>query len=217
MKISKETVGVLKNFASINSNLMLKEGNYISSISVGKSLVGRARITETIPQDFGIYDVQEFLGVLSLFEDPEITFEDKYVIIKQGNSSIKYFAADESVLTYPKKFPPLGDSEIEFNLTANDITAILKTASVLKTSDVRFVGDGSSLSVVVGSKKTNTSNNFTQELGETDKTFCVSINTDNLKVIPQDFTASVINRRMIQLKSESLTYIIAIETDSSFE
>lgn len=217
MKFSKETLNVLKNFASINSNMMLKEGNEVTTISVGKSLVGRATISESIPQNFGVYDIAELLGVVSLFEDPEITFHEKYITIDQGKSSIKYFAADESVLVYPKKFPPMGDPEIEFSLNATDITAILKTASVLKTSDVRFVGDGESLNVVVGDKKTKTANSFVLKIGETDKAFSVSINTDNLKIIPQDFSVGVINRRMIQLKSETLTYIIAIETDSSFE
>lgn len=217
MKFSKETLGVLKNFASINSNLMFREGNKISTISVGKSLVGSATISEEIPQDFGVYDIPELLGVLSLFEDPEITFQDKYITIEQGKSSVKYFAADESVLVYPKKFPNLSDSEITFKLTAANITAILKTASVLKTQDVRFVGDGETLSIVVGDKKNQTANNFVLSIGETDKTFSVSVNTDNLKIIPQDFTVDVINRRMIKLTAETLTYIIAIETDSSFE
>lgn len=216
MRISKETIAILKNFAAINSNLMLKEGNKLSTISVGKSLVGSATIAESIPQDFGIYDIQEFLGVLSLFEEPEIIFNDKFLTVEQGKSSIKYFSAEESVLVYPKKFPALSDAEISFSLKAENITAILRTASVLKTSDVRFVGDGQTLSVVVGDKKNNTANNFVLVIGETDKTFSVSISTDNLKIIPQDFEVGVIGRRMLRLHSETLTYIIAIETDSSF-
>jgi len=195
----------------------LRKGSVITTISIGKSLVGSANITEELPQDFGIYDVPEFLGSLSLFEDPELQFHEKYLTIQQGNSSLKYFAANEDVLVRPKKFPSLGEPEISFDLSSANITAILKTASILKTSDVRFVGDGEVLSVVVGDKSNNTSNNFVLQLGETDKKFSVSINTDNMKIIPSDFSVGVINRRMIRLLSENLTYIIAIEEDSSFE
>lgn len=217
MKFSKETLAILKNFAAINSNLMFREGNKITTISVSKSLVGSAKIQEKIPQDFGVYDIPEFLGALSLFEDPELTFNEKYVTISQGNKSIKYFASSEDVLVYPKKFPNLGDAEIEFELSADDVTGIIKTAGVLKTQDVRIVGDGETLTVVVGDKKNQTSNSFSNVIGTTDSVFSISINTDNLKIIPQDFTASVINRRMIRLESDTITYIIAIETDSTFE
>lgn len=217
MIFSKETLAILKNFSTINSNLMFREGKKISTISVAKSLVGFATIQETIPQDFGIYDIPEFLGVLSLFEEPEITFHDKFLTITQGRSSVKYFGASEEVLVYPKKFPSLDDPEIEFDLTADDINAILKSASTLKTQDVRFVGNGETISVLVGDKKNQTANNFVHEIGETDKTFSISITTDNLKIIPQDFQVGVINRRAVKLTGEKIEYIVAIETDSTFE
>lgn len=217
MKFSKETLSTMKNFSAINPNLMLKKGLILNTISSGKSLVGSAVITDEIPQDFGIYDVSEFLGALSLFEDPEITFHEKFVVISQGPSSMKFFSADESCLVYPKKFPTLADPDIEFSLTAANITAILKTAGVLKTNDVRIIGENGKLSVVVGEKKNQTANNFVLQLGETDKEFVISLSTENLKIVPQDFKAEVINQRMVRLVSETLTYIIAIESDSDFK
>ena len=73
MKLSKETVGLFKNFAGINSNLLLKSGNKLSTISAQKNVMADSTVTETFP-DFGIYDLNEFLGAMSLFEDPELEF-----------------------------------------------------------------------------------------------------------------------------------------------
>ena len=102
MKLSKETVNLIKNFAGINSNLLLKSGNKLATISGQKNVMADATVTETFP-DFAIYDLNEFLGAMSLFEDPELDFQDKYVSIKQGSMNIKFFAADASNLTAPQK------------------------------------------------------------------------------------------------------------------
>jgi hypothetical protein len=219
MKFSKETLAVLKNYSSINSNILLKEGKELSTISPEKSTVSRVSISEEFPQEFGIYDLGEFLGLLSLFEDPEITFNGKYVTISQGKNSIKYYAADESVLVYVKKFPKLEAPEIEFKIEAANLASISKTASVLKTNDVAFIGDGSTIKVVVGDKKNPTANNYELEIGETDKTFKVYLNTDNLKLIPNDFKVGIVNRRLAEFTTEAsdLTYYIAIEAESTFE
>lgn len=218
MKLSKETLAVLKNYSTINSNILLKEGKELTTISPEKSIVSRVSITEEIPQDFGIYDLGEFLGLLSLFEDPEIKFSEKSISISQDKNSIKYYAAEESVLTYVKKFPKLDKPEIEFSIAASNLATISKTAAVLKTSDIAFIGDGSSLKVVVGDKKNPTANNYELEIGETDKTFKVYLNTDNLKLIPNDFKVGIVNRRLAEFTTEAsdLTYYVAIENDSVF-
>ena len=38
MKLSNETIGVLKNFGSINQNLVIKEGNIMTTMSAMKIL-----------------------------------------------------------------------------------------------------------------------------------------------------------------------------------
>ena len=157
MKLSKETVGLFKNFAGINSNLLLKSGNKLSTISAQKNVMADSTVTETFP-DFGIYDLNEFLGAMSLFEDPELEFSEKYVTIKQGSMSIKYFAADATVLTAPQKAITFPDAEINFNLSAANLNMIHKTASVLRAADVSIVGDGSTITIVVGDKKNATGN-----------------------------------------------------------
>lgn len=217
MKLSKETVGLIKNFAGINSNLLLKSGNKLATISAQKNVMADAVVTESFP-DFGIYDLNEFLGAMSLFEDPELTFNDKWVTIEQGGNSIKYFAADASVLTAPQKAITFPDPEIEFNMSATMLSMIQRTASVLRASDVSIVGDGSTMSVVVGDKKNATGNSYNSTVGASDKKFKVNLKVENLKMIPGDYAVSVSSKKISRFKGAGdLVYYVAVEADSSFE
>jgi hypothetical protein len=217
MKLSKETVGLIKNFAGINSNLLLKSGNKLATISAQKNVMADAVVTESFP-DFGIYDLNEFLGAMSLFEDPELTFNDKWVTIEQGGNSIKYFAAEASVLTAPQKAITFPDPEIEFNMSANMLSMIQRTASVLRASDVSIVGDGSTMSVVVGDKKNATGNSYNSTVGASEKKFKVNLKVENLKMIPGDYAVSVSSKKISRFKGAGdLVYYVAVEADSSFE
>ena len=71
MKLSNETVSVLKNFSTINQNLVIKSGNKITTMSAMKNIVAKAAVIENFPQQFAIYDLNEFLSAISLFSKPE--------------------------------------------------------------------------------------------------------------------------------------------------
>ncbi len=218
MKLSKETVSLIKNFAGINSNLLLKNGNKLATISAQKNVMADATVTETFP-DFGIYDLNEFLGAMSLFDDPELEFNDKFVSIKQGSSNIKFFAADATVLTAPQKAITFPDAEIIFTLSASMLNMINKTASVLRAADVSIVGDGSTINVLVGDKKNATGNSYSEPVGTTDKTFKVNLKVENLKMLPGDYNVSISSKKISRFKSPStdLVYYVAVEADSTFE
>jgi hypothetical protein len=218
MKLSKETVALFKNFAGINSNLLLKSGSKLATISGQKNVMADVTVTETFP-DFGIYDLNEFLGAMSLFDDPDLDFQDKYVSIRQGSSNIKFYAADASVLTAPQKAITFPDAEINFNMSAVMMNMISKTASVLRASDVSIVGDGSTITVVVGDKKNATGNSFSESVGTTDKTFKVNLKVENLKMLPGDYAVSISSKKISRFKSPStdLVYYVAVEADSTFE
>jgi len=218
MKLSKETVSLFKNFAGINTNLLLKQGNKIATISGQKNVMADASVTETFP-DFAIYDLNEFLGAMSLFEDPELDFQDKYVSIKQGSMNIKFFAADASVLTAPQKAITFPDAEINFSLSAAMLNMLHKTASVLRAADVSIVGDGSKITAIVGDKKNASGNSFSEPVGDTDKTFKVNLKVENLKMLPGDYNVSISSKKISRFKAPNsdLVYYVAVEADSTFE
>lgn len=218
MKISKDTMSLLKNYAAINSNLLLKPGNKLATVSVNKTVASSATISETFPSEFGIYDLNAFLGAVLMFDDPELTFTDKFVTIAQDNSKIKYYAADASVLSYPNKDIQFPDAQIEFKLTSAIMSSIQRTAGCLKASDVSIEGNGSEITLIVGDKKNPTGNTYETIVGSTDLTFKANIKIENLKMINDDFNVSISNKRISRFSSVSsdLVYYVAVEADSSF-
>lgn len=218
MKLSKDTLALFKNFAGINSNLLLKSGNKLATISGQKNVMADVTVSETFP-DFGIYDLNEFLGAMSLFDDPDLNFQDKYVSIRQGSSNIKFYAAEPSVLTAPQKAITFPEAEINFTMSANMLNMIQKTASVLRAADVAVVGDGSNITVVVGDKKNATGNSFSEVVGTTDKSFKVNLKVENLKMLPGEYSVSVSSKKISRFQSTAsdLVYYVAVEADSTFD
>lgn len=219
MELSKETLALVKNFASINGSLMLKAGNKLSTISEGKNIMADVTIAETLPMDFGIYDLNEFLNVVSLFPTTNLEFQEKYVLVSDGgNSRIKYFAAGEGVVKAAPASIKFPSADITFTLDAAQLAMIQRTSSALKASDVSIVGDGATLKVLVSDKKNDTSNAYEVVIGQTDETFKANLKVENLKMLPNDYTVEISNRKISRFKhtASDLTYYIAIEADSEF-
>ena len=219
MQLSKETLNVIKNFSGINGSLMLKAGNKLATISEGKNVMAEVTITETFPSDFGIYDLNEFLNVVSLFSDTNLDFSEKYVLVSGGgNSKIKYFAAGEGVVKSAPTTIKFPSSDVSFTLEAGQLAMIQRTSSVLKASDVAIVGVDGKLKVIVSDKKNDTSNAYEVTLGDTDETFKANIKVENLKMLPNDYEVSISKKKISKFKhtASDLTYYVAIEADSEF-
>lgn len=219
MELSKETLTLVKNFASINGSLMLKQGNKLSTISEGKNIMADVTIAETLPMDFGIYDLNEFLNVVSLFPTTELDFQEKYVLVSDGGKSrIKYFAAGEGVVKSAPASIKFPTADISFTLDAAQLAMIQRTSSALKASDVSIVGDGATLKVLVSDKKNDTSNAYEVVIGETDETFKANLKVENLKMLPNDYLVEISKKKISRFThtASDLTYYIAVEADSEF-
>ena len=139
MNLSNETVSVLKNFSTINQNLVIKGGNSISTISAQKNIVAQATVKETFPQDFAIYDLNEFLAALSLFEKPHLEFRDDFVVITENGSStksLKYWYSDPSVVTTTTKDITMPECEVTISLTNSLLSNVQKAAAVISVPDM---------------------------------------------------------------------------------
>jgi len=217
MKISKETINILKNYAAINSNLLLSPGNRLRTTSVNKTVASSITVPEEFPIEFGIYDLNSFLGALSLFTDPELEFEEKYVSIKEKNNKIKFFAAGENIVKPPSKDIVFPTADIVFDLPESVFTTIQRTSGVLKASDLSIIGDGNSIILTIGDKKNATSNSYETAVGLTDKVFKANIKIENLKMLQSTY-AVTIHSRIARFESAigDLVYYCAIEADSTF-
>ena len=138
MKISDNTKEILKNFSEINPNLMITPGKTIKTISTMKNILATAEVEEDFPQDIAIYDLSEFLGMMSLFSKPTFTFDEKFMTINEEGTSTKskYFFADASILTTPQKDVKMPDTEVEFTLTEADLIKVKKAAAMLQLPDI---------------------------------------------------------------------------------
>ena len=136
MKLSEKTLSLLKNFGSINQSILFKEGNKLRTISVMKNILAEAEIAEDIPQDFGIYDLNQFLNGLSLHQSPELDFENNgYVVIREGKMRSKYFFADPSVIVSPpEKEISLPTQDVCFELNTQELDKLLKDCFRISTS-----------------------------------------------------------------------------------
>lgn len=219
MKFTKETLSILKNFAGINGNVALKQGSEITTISPQRNVVASVTVTESFPVDFYIYDLSQFLGVLSLFSDPDVEFTSSVATIKEGKNAIKYHAADKSVLLLPPekaiKFP---GADVEFELSAEQLTAIQKTSSVLSAPDLSIVGDGKTVSLKVLDLKNNSTNNYEVEIGETDQEFVANITIGNLKMINQSYKVELSSKKISKWTAleGDMTVYVALDSSSTF-
>ena len=103
ISISKETLAVLKNFAGFNSNVLVPEGNVIKTITPAKNVMAIA-VQEEFPVEFGIWDLNKFIGTVSLFDNPTFEFFDNHMKIHGGSgSSIKYMYSAKRLLTIPER------------------------------------------------------------------------------------------------------------------
>lgn len=218
MKITRDTLAVLRNFASINSNLLIEKGNVLRTINSQKNVLSDAAVIEDFPKNFGIYDLNEFLGVIGLFTDPDIEFKDKFAVIKEGSSSVKFYAADAAVLTIPTKNIVFPEADIEFTLTTAQLATIQKAASQLRAVDVSFVGDGSTLNILVGDLKNAASNSFNIGIGETIQTFTANIKIENMKLMASDYVVSLSSKKISRFVSADgkVNVFIAMESTSTF-
>lgn len=221
MKLSEKTLSLLKNFGSINQSILFKEGNKLRTISVMKNILAEAEIAEDIPQDFGIYDLNQFLNGLSLHQSPELDFENHgYVVIREGKMRSKYFFADPSVIVSPpEKEIALPTEDICFELNTQQLDKLLKAASVYQLPDISAVGEAGVVKLVVWDKKNDTSNDFSIIVGETDKEFSFNFKVENIKIIPGRYDVVVSSKLLSKFtsKDRNLCYYIALEPDSVYK
>jgi hypothetical protein len=221
--ISKRTLDILKNFASINSGIIVNEGNTLNTLSSTKNILAEAKVGETFTKSFAIWDLNKFLGTVSLFKDPEFVFEENYITVKSGKSSVRYYYCDPKLVTSTSKKIAMPSPVVQFDLTAKDFADIIKAASVLQVGHlcVRSSADGSKIELAATDKGDVTSNFYSLVVGDNTSgaTFEFIFDVDNLKILPGDYTVAISEKVVSSFsnKNEPLTYWIALNADSTYE
>ena len=221
MKLSNETLTVLKNFAGINQSILVRRGNKLRTMSVMKTVLAEATVNEEFEKEFAIYDLNQFLNGISLHEDPELDFqEDKYVVIREGKRRVKYFFADPQVIVSPpEKEISLPSQDVCFQLEHSQYDKIKKAAAVYQLEDLSVIGGAGVIRLVVRDKRNATSNEYSIVVGETDKEFIFNFKVENLKIIPASYDVVLSSKLLSKFTNEryNLNYYIPMEPDSTFE
>ncbi len=222
MKLSDNTLTLLKNFAGINQSILVKQGNKLRTISIAKNILAEAEITEEFPRDFAIYDLNQFLNGLSLHQDPDLDFaEDSYITIREGKRRVKYFYADPNVIiSPPEKEIKLPSEDVCFQLETGSLEKLVKAASVYQLPDISAIGDAGAIRLVVRDKKNDTSNEYSIVVGETSEQFTFNFKVENISKIISGAYDVVVSRKLLSQftnTKHNLSYWIALEPDSTFE
>ena len=221
MKLSDNTLNLLKNFASINNSILVKKGNRLRTISVANNVLAEANIEEDFPRDFAIYDLIQFLNGLNLYQDPVFDFtEESYVTIREDKRRVKYFFADPNVIiSPPEKEIKLPSQDVCFQMDSVTLEKLLKASAIYQLPDLSAVGDAGVIRLVVRDKKNDTSNEYSIIVGETDSKFTFNFRVENIKIIPGAYDVVVSKKLLSNFKNSkyNLSYWIALEPDSVFE
>ena len=226
MKLSSETIGVLKNFGNINSGIFLKKGKTVKTVSSHKNILAQATIPDEIPADFGIYDLNEFLSVVSLHKDDlNLEFDSKNVVISglKGRSKIKYRSCDATmVVSPPDKALALNDPEIQFDLSAEDFRWILDAANVLGSPQISVESDGTKVTLNTLDVSNDSAHTESLELdvkGSGNK-YRMVFKTENIsKILSGSYEVKISSKGISHFKNKktALEYWITTEVGSTFQ
>ena len=221
MNLSKETLEVLTNFASINPNILISPGQQLKTISEAKNILATAEIIEDFPLEFGIYDLNEFLNVLNIVDDPTLNFEKENVVIKNDSSRVNYFYSSSEIITSPTKEVTMPDPEFSINISEEHLSKVRKAAAVLGHTELAICGNNGAIHLEVLDTNDATANKFTMVLETSNaciNNFRFIFNIPNLKLLPGDYFVSISSKLISNWVSSTypINYFIALEKSSEF-
>lgn len=224
LKLTTQTLDVLKNFATINSNIIIKAGSTLATIAEAKNVMATATVTEVFPSTFGIYDLNEFLSAFSLVDDPTLNFTNDSVLISDQHciDSIKYRFANEAILTSPTKAISMPPAALTINISAAMLQKIRKGAGALGHTVLAIEGENGKISAVICDSKDTSAHTYTVVLDEHNSLkvpFSFQFLIANLKLLSGDYVVSISSKLISQWKhvTADVTYYIALEKTSTIK
>lgn len=216
MKLETRTMQILKNFAMINPSMLFREGEVQSTIAAQKTILARTTLKETIPKEFAIFDLSRFIGMLSLFNEPELEFSDTRVFVSQGRQKVEYtFADPELVVAPPAKTPNVQEPEVNFTLSSEVLQSTMRALGALQSTHIIVQGDGENITVGVGKPTDPTSDTFKIEVGHTPHHFKFAFKAENVKILQGDYDVQISSKNISHFKCSDVEYWIMADSNHS--
>jgi hypothetical protein len=219
MQINEKTMNVLKNFSSINPSIVVKEGNVLSTISPGKTILAKATVPDTFPRKFALYLVNKLINTMSVYENPSVEFNEKdFTITGSGTTDVTVLTyGDESAIKTPPEKPiNLPSVDASCKITNEQLVKITRFLGVLGVGDIGIIGDGNKVLLRAFDSANNTSDHHDIEIGVTDKSFSAIFKSENIKIVPGDYEVSISSKGISHFKGVDIEYWIAVESNSTF-
>ncbi len=215
--LSRDTLDVLKNYATINSSIVFRKGSTLRTISNAENILSKFTSEEIFPVDFAIYDLSQFLSGITLFDNPQLDFSsDDFVRIVGSGRSVKYYFSDPEITlkSAPEKNVNFPGADIQFNLTAEDLVALQKASAVYSLPDMSFQSRDGHIQLVLKDKENDTSNTYKQEIaGQCTGDYSLDIKIENIRLLPGNYSVKVSKALISEWNNTTLdlTYYIALE------
>lgn len=226
MEFKESTIQVLKNFAGINPNIVINKGNVLKTMAEAKNVLATATLEDEFPSTFGIYDLNELLGVMNLIQTPNFKPDAGFATISDGSGrhKVKYYFTDPEMLTTPTREVKMPEPEITFTFDVDTLSRLKSAAGVLGHNEMAIEPSGSSLRLTVFSSENKTSNTYSIEVpGDfpAGANFKLIISIANLKkIIPTTYKVALSSKLISRFESQDpqmkVEYFIAIEKNSTY-
>ena len=217
--LSKKTLDVLKNFSTINSSIVFRQGSTVRTISNAENILAKFTGEEVFPVDFAIYDLSQFLSGISLFSDPQLEFaNENFVNIRGGRQSARYYFSDPEITlkSAPEKNVKFPGADIQFSLSGEELIQLQKASAVYSLPDLSFqsVEGENVIKLILSDKENDTSNTYEQSIsGCSTGTYSLDLKIENIRLLPGDYTVKVSKHLISEWTNQNLdlTYYIALE------
>lgn len=223
IKLSKQSVDILRNFNSINSNLHIVPGKEQVTVSPQKNIMAEVTMLEDFPVEFAIWDLSTFLGTLSLFEDPDLTFNEKNVVITSGSRQVIYYYAEPKLVKgcRPDRDFEMPSTVIHFDMSNKEFQEIQRAASVLHLPDLCISDHDGGVAIRATDRQTESSNEYTltvAENGPEGATFNMFLKSEYLRLLPGDYSVGISDKIVAEFKNQNtdLVYYIALDSNSVY-
>jgi hypothetical protein len=205
MKFSEYTLTALKNFSTINPSLIIKAGNVQKTINADNTILVESEFEDSFPLEFGIYDLNQFLGNITTLNNPKLDFNDKSVIMSDGDLKLNYyFCSTNLIKAPPNKELKMDQVDAKFVLPNNALQKLMRLAAMNNLPHLSIVGKNGELSAVVHDISNDTSNSVTSKIADYDGAeFVAPFQIENFKIIPDDYDAEIKTKGFMKLTSRT--------------
>jgi len=217
MKLSENTVEILKNFATINQSIQIRAGSELTTITPTKTVLASAKVVESFPSEFCLYDLNRLLAKISLYKDCELGFDSDKLTFKSADGKrsdyIKYSSPKVITAIIPDKKLSMDKPEHEFTLSSEDLLWQRKSAGISASPHMIFRGDGKKIYIQSHDEKDDSSDMSSTEIAPTKSKFVYVLKVENWKMLDGNYGVKLTKGlAKFEHTEKPIEYYVAVES-----